>query len=790
MGLNASAALIQRLTSADHSMKTGEIMAGRENVFQKAMNAGHSAAWDQNWDQAAKAYIQALSEFPDNPKALNSFALAQYQLQNYDEALKAYIRAARVSTEDPLAFEKIAQINERMGNLKEAKQAALYAAELYLKLHDVEKAVENWLTVIQLDPDNLQARSRLALIHEKTGQPRQATIDYIAVASILQNSGNPQKAAEVLQHASQLDSESRELQEAINIVKSGQVLPKPMRPKGGTGPLRMAAVKELSAPQEQIQESPDPVIEARQKALKVFADVLFDMEDDSSEAVARRGLTEIVKSAFQTNFQQAEHTKILMHLSEAIDAQTKEKETVAVAELEHALEAGFNHPAANYDIGLMLSKTDQQENALRNLQQCVKHSDYALAARLLSGRILRGLNRQKQAAVEYLEALKIADVEVVAPEQAETILQLYEPLIESVGREKDLNAQVKLCANVEEMLMRVNWRQHLAKMRSEMPNSDGQALPLAEIIIQAQSSQVIEAMKLVNELARANYLRSAMDEAYHTLLYAPTYLPLHILIADLLVREGRKADAISKFSTVANAYSVRGEGAQATYILRRVIQLSPMDLASRNRLIEQLVARGQVDEAIGEYMDLADIYYRLAELDMARKAYTTALRLAQQPNANRAWSIKILQRMADIDMQRLDWRQAIRVYEQIRTLTPEDFSTRESLIELNLRLAQVPQAQAELESFVAYLEGNQRDAILPFLQKLLDEYPTQIMIRRVLADQLHKNGKTAEAIAQLDVVGDKLLEAGDKDGLVAVVNQILLMNPPNADEYRTLLAQL
>ena len=771
-------------------MKSGEMMAGREDIFQKKMNEGHSAAWDQNWSQAAAAYLLALSEFPDSAKALNSFALAQYQLQNFQEALKAYIRAARIAVEDPIPFEKIAHINERLGNLKEAIQAALYAAELYLKLHDVDKSVENWLSVIQLDPDNLQARTRLALIHEKTGQTRQSTVEYIAVASILQNSGNPQKGLDILEHAIKMDPRSTEVIQALNLMKTGQILPKPLRPKGGTGPLRMAAVRELSSPQEQVLEGPDPFIEARQKALKVFADVLFDMEDDSSEAIVRRGLSSIVKSFGLPAGPQVEHTKILMYLSEVIDAQTKEKESVAITELELAIDAGFDHNAAYYDLGLLLSKTDKQESALRYLQLCLKHADYSLAARLLSGKILRNLERLKPAAIEYLEALKIADVAVVSKDQSDTIFQLYEPLIESLSREKDPAAFIKLCDNVEEMLVRVNWRQHIQKMREEMPNSDDQALPLAEIIIQAQSSQVIEAMKTVNELARANYLRSAMDEAFQTILYAPTYLPLHILIAELLIREGRQADAITKFSTIANAYSVRGEGSQATYILRRIIQLAPMDLVSRTRLIDLLVARGQVDQAIAEYMDLADIYYRLAELDMARKAYTTALRLGQQPSANREWSVKILQHMADIDMQRLDWRQAIRVFEQIRTIIPEDFNTRENLIELNLRLAQIPAAQAELESFIIYLERSQREQIVPFLRKLMENNPSQVMIKRQLADQLFKNGRNSEAIAILDELGDKLLDAGDKETLVSVVNQILLMNPPNAEDYRALLVRI
>ena len=771
-------------------MKTGEIMAGREYIFQKAMNEGHSAAWDQNWAQAAKAYLLALDEFPDSSKALNSFALAQYQLQKYDEALKAYVHVARVSPEDPIAFEKIAQINERLGNLKDAMQVAMHAAELYLKARDVEKDIQNWLGVIQLNPENIQARSRLALIHEKTGQTRQAIAEYIAVASILQNSGNPQKALEVLQHASELDAESMELRQALGLVKAGKILPRPMRPKGGTGPLRMAAVKELAEPKQEVRESPDPINEARQKALNVLADVLFDMADESNEAVARRGLAAIVKNTGQLNLQQAEQTRILLYLSQAIDAQTKDNDAAAIDELNHAIESGFNHPAAYFDLGFLISKSDGQESALRNLQHCIKHNDYALAARLLSGKILLNFHRGKEAALEYLEALKIADVAVVAPEQADVLQQLYEPLIESLERENDVKAQAKLCENVEQMLMRVNWRQHLLKMRDEMPKSEGQALPLAEIIIQAQSSHVIEAMNRVNDLARSNHERSAMDESFNTMLYAPTYLPLHILIGELLIREGRTQDAMAKFTIVANAYSVRGEGAQAINIFRRIIQLSPMDLASRTRLIEQLTARGQIDEAIGEYMDLADIYYRLAELDMARKTYTTALRLAQQPNANREWSIKVLQHMADIDMQRLDWRQAIRVYEQIRTLRPDDSGVRESLIELNLRLAQISQAQAELESFVTYLDGNNHEAIIPFLQKLLDEHTDQVMIRRLLAQELYKSGQTTEAIVQLDAIGDKLMEVGDKVGVAEVVNQILAMNPPNADEYRNLLAQL
>jgi tetratricopeptide (TPR) repeat protein len=216
-----------------------------------------------------------------------------------------------------------------------------------------------------------------------------------------------------------------------------------------------------------------------------------------------------------------------------------------------------------------------------------------------------------------------------------------------------------------------------------------------------------------------------------------------------------------------------------------------MDLSARTRLIDQLAARGQVEDAIGEYLDLADIYYRLAELDLARKTYTTALHLAQQGGANRSWSVKLLQRMADIDMQHLDWRQALRVFEQLRTLEPGDIAVRKNLIELNIRLDQKPQAAAEVENMMAHLESvGRRGEAIPFLEELVNENPTQAVLQRALAEEYRQAKRIPEAVAQLDKLGESLLNAGDRDGAVQVIDAIISMNPPNLANYRILLARL
>jgi hypothetical protein len=309
--------------------------------------------------------------------------------------------------------------------------------------------------------------------------------------------------------------------------------------------------------------------------------------------------------------QQAEQTKVVLHLSQAIDAQSKGNDTLAAEEMEGALEAGFKHASLYFTLGLLRYKGDRLESAQRFLQNSIKHNDYGLGTRLLLGQLLVKKSKYHEAVIEYLEALKLADSMTVPTDKADEIRQQYEPLIEAHQSQKDEAVLRKECENINGLLMRPDWREQLHKTREQMPKVDGEMIAtLADVILQAQSSSVIESMNRINQLARMGSLRAAMDEAYYAVQHAPTYLPLHSLMGELLEQEGHHSDAIAKFSVVAHLYSVRGEVLQATKLLRRVIQLSPMDIGAHNRIIDQLIARGQIDDAVHEYLELAGIFNR------------------------------------------------------------------------------------------------------------------------------------------------------------------------------------
>ncbi len=451
----------------------------------------------------------------------------------------------------------------------------------------------------------------------------------------------------------------------------------------------------------------------------------------------------------------------LLHISQAIEDQTSGQDENAIAELEKAVNGGIKDQAAFFNLGYLLSKTGRGEKALRHLQASVKNETYTIAARLLMGQIKRSTDHLSEAAVEYMEALRAADSLCVPAEQAAELHQAYEPYLDAVSKAKKSTELERICNNIQNLLFRADWFAHVRQAREQLPEETAGAPchPLVEILVQVQNSQVIDALTRVRDLAKQNHLRAAMEAAYTALQEAPFYLPLHSLMGDILNQQGFTQDAITKYNMVAAAYSVRGEASQAVAFLRRVVKTNPMDLAARTRLIEQLTTRGLVDEALSEYLDLADIQYRLAEMDQARSTYATALELAEQDISKRSWSIKLLHRMADLDMQRLDLQSALHLYQRIRSLQPEDPDTRKKVVLLQLRLGQRREAVDELDRYFSLLGNTGRSGeIIPFLEDLVKEEPNQVPLHQVLAEHYQRAGRLQEAEAERGILG-KLMEA-------------------------------
>jgi tetratricopeptide (TPR) repeat protein len=770
-------------------------MDGNEERFAHAMNQGHSAAWEQTWEQAAKHYRQALGEFPENIKALTSLALALFELGEYQEALNYYTRAAELSPKDPIPNVKIAEILERTGQHTKAVKYYLRVAELYANNRDFEKAIENWSHVVRIEPENLSAHSRLALVYERLGRKQQAVIEYIAIASLLQHIGEVQKAIAATNHALEIAPEGTEAEQALKMLQTGHPLPKPKRPHEMTGtlPPQVALKTRSDSATETRQPASDPVESTHLKAISALASLIFDPNIVEKQVQERHGLQSLVKGESSQDQKQVDSTKITLHISQAIDSQSRNEYAQASSELERAIQAGLDIAAASFDLSYLLFKENRLESAGRHLQRAVKHEDYAFGSRLLLGQILLTMGRISEASAQYLEALKIADSSVVDPDKSAQLAGLYDPIIEANLLQQDQEKNEQLCKNISELLMRPDWKEHLLQTREQIPDqTDSETpTPLAEVIAEAKSGQMVEMFTTIKQLARTGNFRTAMEEAFYALQHAPTYLPLHTFIGDLLLQENRVQEAVEKFIIVAKCYNIRGEASRGISTLKRVISLSPMDVQARNMLIDSHIARDEVDEAVREFINLAEVFYNLADLKFARQTYIRAYQYLQQIHVDPIHKVNILNRIADIYLQSLDWRQALLVFEQIRNLLPEDGKTRKMIIDLSLRLNQDSQAITEMDNYLSLLiKSGQQDNAVTWLEELVEEHTNHPKIRRRLADLLRKIGRTDDAVRQLDQLGELLIEAGDQAGAIKTIQAIIAINPPNAADYQKLLNEL
>ena len=169
--------------------------------------------------------------------------LAWFKLGDYQKSLQHYLLAAKVKPNDPVPLEKAATLYNDLDKEKKASRYAALAAENYLKERNIDKALENWSRAVSYNPENLQAHTRLAVVYERLGRKPQATREYLHAASLLQRSGQKEKSLLAIERALKILPDSKEARKSLNILRDGTLLPKPERPKGGTGELEKTKVE-------------------------------------------------------------------------------------------------------------------------------------------------------------------------------------------------------------------------------------------------------------------------------------------------------------------------------------------------------------------------------------------------------------------------------------------------------------------------------------------------------------------------------------------------------------------
>jgi tetratricopeptide (TPR) repeat protein len=766
-------------------------VARNRKVFEEAMRSGANAAWDRNWDQAVAAYQRALAEFPDDVAALTSLGLAYSGAGQWEAALESYQRACKLSPDDPVLHERIGKTREQLGRGKEAAEAYLASAERYLSQQQAPHlALRRWQDAVRAYPYCRQAHAQLLQHYHRHGQVHEAVKECLALARIYQAERKHDYAVQACQYALKLAPHDPEVLAALDDLRYGEqiaVEPEAGVPQQEAEPL--AAIGEPGGPAildfevtsaiESAEERGSPVEITRQKALTDLAVSIFEEEEEAAAPPAVR-----------PRLGKAEIDALI---GRAIDFQTRGKIDEAIAAYEQVIEAGVKQPAVHFNLGLLYQEKTRFDAAISQFERAVSHAEYRLGSHFALGECYRARGRINEALEHFVQVLGIVDLATVEREQVDGLIQLYESLADSYIAKGEREQALEFTNSLVDFLSEKGWEDKIvqARRRLDALAQEGPVLSLAEMLAVPGSERILESIAMAQEYAKRGMFYAALEECYYVLGLAPTYLPIHRQMAQVLVAMNKVGEAVSKLVVIADTYRMRGRVRPAAAVYKYALKLTPMDTVVRAKLIDLFISHGEIDEAVEHYLILADSYYHLAQIDQARETYQEALRLAPRGSPERHWEVRILHQIGDIYMQRVDWRHAIGVYEQIRKLAPDDERARLTLMDLYYRLDRPDLATVELDSLLKiYSESGKTQRIFAILEDAVHERPDDIPLRTRLA-QAHLDASNVEqALEHLDKLGDLQLEAGRYEDARATIRAIIALQPPNTAAYQQLLDQL
>jgi len=757
-------------------------MANNRAHYEEALNRGHSYGWDQRWEEAITAFVEAAQEEPVEPAPYAGLGMAYLELGQLEKALDNYKLAARYSRGEVMHLQRVAEVQERLGLASEAGKTYMAIGEIELNRKRLDDAMNNWHRAVRLEPDLLRAHQRLASVYQRQGAVRHAIQEYLAIARILQSQGEKNKALQACNMAKKLDPRNPDVLTAIELIRQGEALFADERPAGaasltgkGSGLLRMAVdlEKDVAAwePDKHVVETAVPVQDARRMAMEQLAVELFD--EDMPD-----GLT-------------ADKLERDALISQALDYQRRGMVNEAISAYEQALAAGFSSTAARFNLGLLYQDKLRFEDAIREFEFSVKDQEYRLASYFALGESYRARGQINKSIESFINVLKIVDLGTVRHDQADRLIELYENLADSLVTQGEPEKATAFANSLVEFLGHKGWEDKVKEARQRLDAFSDTGMMILGDVLTSGTEKVLESLYLSQEYARRGMYNTAIEETYRAIQLSPDYLPAHIQLGEVLGKQGRHEMAASKFTTIADTFKARGDINGGIMAYEKVLELSPLDLAVRARLIDLLKQHGRIDRALEHYLAMGEAYYQLAQVDKAREIYQEALKLAPRGDPEKNWPKRLLKAMVDIDVQRFEWRRALPALRDLRELQPDDEWTALTLVDMYFRVGQPANAVHALDKYLMQLVRTGRGVkVIGILEDMVQQRPSDPNLVDRLTRLYIQQNRGQDAVAVLDKLGEAQLEAGDKAGAVITIEKILKLGPPNAISYKQLLSQL
>jgi tetratricopeptide (TPR) repeat protein len=744
-------------------------MAGNRLRFEEEIQKANDFVWAEKWREAVQSYRRALTEMPDDVSALMGYAWALLNNRDFDDAVEVYERLTQLTPADPGPYERIAEIAEHQGKQRHAAEMYMEAAVRYAKQSLTAKHTSALEASVRLQPNNREAWTQLLDLYQSQNKTRKAVLATLWLSYLYQDQDRD-RAIQICRQTQEFIPHDPHIGQTMMMLQSNRSIP---QPPGIDSEEDIVLDEHLDVDDDEEDETGSPVDIARQRALTKLAESIF--AEDKPEI---QGISEM---------------EVDLLISRAVDAQTRGDIEVAVQQYERLLNAGVSMPSIHFNLGLLYKEQMHFEQAIDQFEDSLSDPEYVLGSHFSLGECYQARGDFQAALKHFLEAVKVVDVATIEREHVDDLIRVYEGLTQTLVSTGEPERAQKFSQTLVNFLGQRGWEDSAVDARKRLDElaRTGTVLSLAELISLPGSEDILKSIALAQEYQRRHKIYCALEELFHAINNAPDYLPLHHLLGIMLRENGDLEAATEKFQIVARTYEIRGQIPQALATYQLILEISPLDIPVHRRVSELLIQHGRIDDALTQYLQTADAHYQLAQPDRAREAYAEALRLAPRGTTEKQWEVRILHRMADLDVQRLNWTAAIKDNEEILRIDPNDERAHLALYRLYPRTGRTHLGMNVLDKLIKrYLSKRKVTKALAVLEDLVENEPDSIPLRTRIA-QLYLNvGNREKALAHLDILGDLQLERGRKEGAIKTIEAILALNPENRDAYADLYREI
>ncbi|RMF01510.1 MAG: hypothetical protein D6768_10485, partial [Chloroflexi bacterium] len=526
-------------------------------------------------------------------------------------------------------------------------------------------------------------------------------------------------------------------------------------------------------------------------------DELFNLgEDDSQQPVGgllKSARQEALAKLANLIFEDDDNPNTML-IMQAVDLQSRGELQEAANLYHQVIDQGGDYPALFFNLGLLYREQGQLSEAAANLKIAAADQRYTASANFALGDTYAATNNLQEAVHYFVEALAAIDLQTVSGHRSYDLAQTYENYADVFLAHNDAEKIRLFIASVQNFFAAPDWEKKVYEARIRMNSlaDEDSTMSLAEFLETPETEVMVTTLAVTSEYLRQNFIMTASEECLRAIQKVPSFLPLHARMADILLKQDRTDDAITKYLYIAKVYQMRKQPDQAINTYLKILKLAPMDVTVRLKLIDLYTTLGDIQEALNQYLVLANSYYQLARVDRAIETYNETIQLAESLGdpEGRRWKVEALQRIADIYNQRFDWSRATAALEQLQQIEPGDEAMKRQLVELYYKQNRTAEAARALDELLAMYQRQKPVAALELLQDLVSFYPDDMELRQRLAVAYVQNNMINEAVAEYDSLGEKQLEMGLRDQAIQTIQAIINLQPQGVEGYRRLLGQI